>query len=703
MLKKTRLALMTGIIAGGFTVTALAQEEDTASRSAKKNDTIVVEPQVQSGATKLATPDIETPQSVSIITREQMQEQGAVSVRQAAGYTPGVFNNQIGASNRFDYLVLRGFSDGSLDNVYLDGLKLMGDTNSYSSLTIDPWLLESIEVVRGPASVLYGRASPGGIVALNSRHPSFERSGQIRLTAGNNSQRSAAIDVTGPLDDDDRLAFRLGAIARAADTQFGPVKEERYAIAPSLLWRISDTTRLELMAYLQQDPEGGSHSGLPYDGTVVAHNGRRISNTFYEGEENYEKFERNQKMVGYDFEHAFSDNLSGRQRLRYLKSKVKMDQVYAYGWNTDTTLNRYYSGADEDMSALTLDNQLDGTLNTGPVDHRLLVGLDYQQRDNDVAWYSGAFPSIDAFNPVYGAEPTAFYPATRARHELRQTGVYLQDQMTWDRWRFTLGGRYDQVRIANIDQDSGRRSALKKNHISSRAALLYLFDQGFAPYVSYSTAFTPTSFVDTNGDILEPMQGKQLEAGLKYQPLGSNSQYSISVFRINQKNVATKEQPTDPYQSIGEIQSEGAELEAITYLNDNLRLQAAYTYTDIRYKKSSDGTQGNRAVYAPRNQASLWASYDVNQGPLDGLTLGAGVRHVRGITSDRANTHTLPSYTLVDVALGYDLSSVGLKGVKTQLNVNNLTNKSYIAACNSLDFCYFGAERSVVASLSYSF
>lgn len=208
-----------------------------------KNDTVVVTSQMQSGATKLATPDIETPQSVSIVTREQFEEQGATSVRRAVSYTPGVYSNQIGASNRFDYIVLRGFSDGSTDNVYLDGLKMMGDTNSHSSLVVDPWFLEDIEVVRGPASVLYGRSSPGGIVALTSRKPSFDAGGEVKLFAGNNNQRGAAFDVTGALDDNDRVAARLSGMTRYADSQFGPLKEERYALMPSLTG-VSPTRRV---------------------------------------------------------------------------------------------------------------------------------------------------------------------------------------------------------------------------------------------------------------------------------------------------------------------------------------------------------------------------------------------------------------------------------------------------------------------------
>lgn len=229
MFATTRMALLIGGAIGGATFPLFAQETT-------KNDTVIVTSPVQSGATKLATPDIETPQSVSIITRQQFEEQGATSVRQAVSYTPGVYSNQIGASNRFDYIVLRGFSDGSLDNVYLDGLKMMGDTNSHSSLVVDPWFLEDIEVVRGPASVLYGRSSPGGIVALTSRKPAFDAGGEVKLFAGNNNQRGAAFDVTGPLDDNERVAARLSGMTRYADSQFTPLKEERYALMPSLTW-----------------------------------------------------------------------------------------------------------------------------------------------------------------------------------------------------------------------------------------------------------------------------------------------------------------------------------------------------------------------------------------------------------------------------------------------------------------------------------
>ncbi|MCK2184302.1 TonB-dependent siderophore receptor [Halomonas getboli] len=693
------LALAIALAAAGITVAAQAQEHD---QDAESLSIVTVTAQA---ATKTETPFNETPQATSRVEREEWEERGAESVQRALNYTPGVYSNQVGASNRYDYIVLRGFSDGSLSNTFLDGLKLMGDANSYSSLVIDPYFLESIEVVKGPASVLYGRASPGGLVSLTSKRPEFERSGQIQLGVGNNAQRSAAFDLTGPLDDERRVAYRVTGLAESADTQFDHVEEERYAIAPQLTWDITDDTSLTLHAYLQKDPEGGYHSGVPYEGAVDSRNGRHIDNTFFDGEEDFDKFERTQRLFGYDLEHRFNDDWTGRQKLLYLNTDVTMNQVYGYGWASDTELNRYYAGGEESMEAWTLDNQLEARLSSGPVDHTLLVGADYQHRETDVTWTSGAFPSLDAFHPEYGAEPVGdIATVSDERHELSQTGFYLQDQMAYDRWRLTLGGRYDSVSITNEQKLAGNDDTLDETYFSGRAGLLYLFDNGVAPYISYNTAFTPTSFVDANGDVLEPMEGEQLEAGLKYQPNGTQDQYSVSLFHIEQDNVATKEQPTDPYRSIGEIESQGVELEARTQLTDSFRLQASYSYTDITYAKSDDDSEeGSHAIYAPRHIASVWGSYAVQDGTLEGLGAGLGVRYHADIQADRANTEQVPDYTLVDAALSYDLGQLGLDGVNARLNVNNLLDKDYVASCNSLQYCYFGAERSVKATVSYDF
>lgn len=676
------------------------------SQSSQQDDAVVLAPLTVTGqaATKTETPFIETPQTVSVITSEQWQKRGAQSVQRAAAYTPGVSTNQVGASNRFDYLILRGFSAGSINNTYLDGLKIMGDGGSHSSMVIDPYFLERIEIVKGPASVLYGRTSPGGLVALTSKRPEFQEAGELRFRVGNNNQRSAAFDITGPLGNEHRAAYRIVGLASAADTQFGPVEEERYAIAPSLTMDVTDATSLTLYAYLQKDPEGGYHAGLPYEGTVTSRNGRKISNNFFEGEEDYDKFERTQRMFGYELEHRLSEGLIFRQRARHLNSDVELEQVYAFGWASPTELNRYYSGSVEDLEAWTIDNQLQVELNGGFVEHTVLLGVDYQQRENDVDWPSGLFPTIDAFDPQYGAEPIAISPPLRYKRELSQIGVYLQDQMAMGNWRLTLGGRHDWVDVKNTNRDTGDASERDDTQFSGRAGLLYLFDNGVAPYISYSTSFTPNTTADQNRILHKPTEGEQFETGLKYQPPGSQDRYTLSLFHITQENIVTKEPQEDFFSAVGEIESQGIELEAHTQLTDNFYVQAGYSYTDVTYQETEDGTEGNTASQVPRHQASIWGHYLFGNGALAGLDAGLGVRYYADIYADDQNTEKVPDYTLVDATLGYDLSRLGLQGVTTRLNVNNLLDKEYVASCyNSLQFCYFGAERSVVGTLSYTF
>ncbi|WP_458526837.1 TonB-dependent siderophore receptor [Onishia taeanensis] len=700
--------LTLAIALASATTFAPAWAQDAASSNETQTlDTLTI----TSAATKTDTSLNETPQTVSVVKREEWEEKGAETVQRALDYTPGAFTNQIGASNRYDYIVLRGFTDGSVNNTYLDGLKVMGDSGSFSSLTVDPWFLDSIEVVKGPASVLYGRASPGGLVAMQSKRPEFGDSGEIRLTAGNNAQRSAAFDFTGTMDDEKRIAYRLTGLASAEDTQVESVEEERYAFSPQITMDVTDNTTISLMGYFQEDPEGGYHSGLPYEGTVTDHNGITLDNNFYEGDEDYEKFQRSQRMVGYDFEHRFGNGLTARQKLRYLSSEVELDQVYAYGWGSvsENKLYRAYSGGEENLHAWTVDNQLEKRFSTGAIDHTLLIGADYQTRTNDVNWSRGVADTLGV-SESSDTDISLFQTEVYTR-ELEQTGIYLQEQATFGRWNLAAGIRNDWVNINNTgEKDSDYTgyetidTTVSESETSGRLGLIYGFDNGISPFISYSTSFTPNTATDGDYKMLDPATGKQIETGLKYQPNGTRDQYSITLFRTNQENVATKDPADDYYEAIGEIESQGVELEARAQLNENLSLQAGYSLTDVVYVETlEDHTEGNTANQVPRHQVSVWGNYAFHEGSLAGLDAGLGVRHYADIWADSENTEKVPDYTLVDATLGYDLSQLGFEGVTTRLNVTNLLDEEYIASCYDIDFCYYGAERSVTASLNYAF
>ncbi|MCG6577033.1 TonB-dependent siderophore receptor [Pseudomonas sp. AF32] len=672
-------------------------------------------------ATKTSTALRETSQSVSVVTREQMDDQGAQTVSQAMRYTPGVLTNPYGATHRYDYVAMRGFNDGSVDNIYLDGLKSMGDSGTYSSIQIDPYFLERVDILKGPSSVLYGRSSPGGLVALTSKKPLHEAYRQVQATVGTQGQRGVGFDFTGPVDDDKRIAYRLIGLADTSDTQFDHNKEKRFALAPTVSIDFTEDTSLTLQAYLQHDPDGGYHGGMPADGTLHQRNGRRISENFFEGEPGVDRYERDQQSFGYQFEHRFNDVFTARQNFRYLDSEVKNDQVYAYGWTTPTSneLNRYYTGAEEKLHAFIVDNMLQAEFFTGATKHTVLTGVDYQRRKTVVDWTSGSLAPINAFDPVYGNSAITYFSPTSYLRRLEQTGVYLQDLIEMDKWRFSLGLRQDWVetsdenRIAESGRPQGTEINDKRTKLTGRAGALYLFDNGLAPYISYSESFNPNSYADSAGNPLPPTDGKQWELGLKYQPPGTDDLYTASLFRIDQENLATKLPQENFYRAVGAVRSQGLELEAHLQLTEQLKLLGSYTFTDIEYSKSMVSTlstptdiienKGNSPTQAPRHMASVWADYKFDSGALDGLRLGGGVRYVGYSWADAENTMKVPSYTLFDASVGYDLGKVGLKGVDVRLNANNLTNETYVASCASLSYCYMGEERNVAATVSYQF
>jgi iron complex outermembrane receptor protein len=376
-------------------------------------------------ATKTSMPLVETSQSVSVVTRQQIDDQGSQTVAQAMRYTPGVLTNPYGATHRYDYVAMRGFNDGSVDNIYVDGLKSMGDNGTYSTMQVDPYFLERIDILKGPSSVLYGRSSPGGLVALTTKKPLFTPFHQVQATVGTQGQRGMGFDFSGPVDDDKHIAYRLTGLADSSDTQFDHNKEERYAIAPAISIDFTEDTSLTLQAYLQHDPNGGYHGGNPADGMLHKRNGLRLSDHFFEGEPGVDNYERTQQSFSYQFEHRFNDVFTARQNFRYQDSDVTMDQVYSAGWaDADSNiLNRAYTGGDERLHSYIIDNMLQAEFFTGAAKHTLLLGTDYQRRKADVEWRYGTVDPLDAGNPQYGKGNLQVLGENRYQRRLQQTGV----------------------------------------------------------------------------------------------------------------------------------------------------------------------------------------------------------------------------------------------------------------------------------------
>ena len=690
-----------------ITVTTAAAEQESAwgpapTIAAKRTAT----------ATKTDTPIEKTPQSISVVTREEMDMKDPSTVKEALNYTPGVFATR-GSSETLDVISIRGFSasTGANTNQYLDGLKLQGD--NYSESSMDPYFLERIELMRGPTSVLYGKSNPGGIVSMVSKRPTTEPLKEVEFQMGTDNLYQTGFDFSDAIDDDGVFSYRLTGLGRSEDAQQTMVKSTRYAIAPAFSWRPDDKTDFTFLSNFQSDPDAGYYGWLPRVGTVVPYtdangNSHKLDTDFNEGEQD-NRMSRRQQQIGYSFAHAFDDTFTVRQNLRYTRLHTLYTSVYGNGFTAPTQINRAFVRSDEDLNSFTVDTQLQSDFATGAVDHTLLTGVDYLRMRNDINADYGSANPIDMVEPQYGnANVNINFPyAVINRQE--QTGLYAQDQAEWNHWVLTLGGRYDFAKTSTYTRSSGSLSEINDQQFTWRGGVNYVFDNGVAPYFSYSESFEPVAGSTKQGKPFEPSRGKQYEAGVKYVPKDMPVTVTAAVFQLTKDNNLTAD-PSDSAFSVqgGEIRSRGLELEAKAALTSNINLTAAYSYTDAEY---TDDTlyQGKRPVEVPRNMASLWADYTFHETALSGLTLGAGARYVGDTSSfytvgDNVNgTFNVGSYTLVDATVKYDLARVGMAGSSVGVKVNNLFNREYVSSCYRDYACYWGADRQVVATASFSF
>ncbi|HIF4732880.1 TPA: ferrichrome porin FhuA [Citrobacter amalonaticus] len=681
-------------------------------------------------ATKTDTPIQKVPQSISVVTAEEMALHQPKSVKEALSYTPGVAVGTRGASNTYDYLIIRGFAaDGQSQNNYLNGLKMQG--NFYNDAVIDPYMLERAEVMRGPVSVLYGKSNPGGLLNMVSKRPTTEPLKEVQFKMGTDSLFQTGFDFSDALDDDGVYSYRLTGLARSANAQQQGAEEQRYAIAPSFSWRPDDKTNFTFLSYFQNEPETGYYGWLPKEGTVsTLPNGKRLSTDFNEGANN-NTYSRNEKMVGYSFDHEFNDTFTVRQNLRYAENEVSQNSVYGYGMCSDPlyssnpstspcasvpqsqwghTLTRQYVDDHEKLQNFSVDTQLQSKFATGSLDHTLLTGVDFMRMRNDIdswfGWAGSVAPSdiynLDRSDFDFGSHPGPG-AAYRVLNKQKQTGVYAQDQMQWDKVLVTLGGRYDWAQQDTLDREENAQHSRNDNEFTWRGGVNYLFDNGVTPYFSYSESFEPASTVGANGSIFAPSKGKQYEAGVKYVPSDRPIVLTGAVYQLTKTNNLMAD-PNGSFFSVegGEIRSRGVEVEAKAALSASVNVVGSYTYTDAEYTTDTN-YKGNTPAQVPKHMASLWGDYTMFDGPLSGLTLGTGVRYTSSSYGDPANSFKVGSYTLVDALVRYDLARLGMAGSNVALHVNNLFDREYVASCFNTYGCFWGAERQVVATATFRF
>lgn len=640
-----------------------------------------------SSATKSDKPILETAQSISVVTAEQIADRKVNRVEDAVAYTAGVRVGGSGLDPRFDTINVRGFETTQSAD-FLDGLRQAG--SGWLALpSLEAYSLERIEVLKGPASVLYGQISPGGMVNRVSKRPSLLAKNEVEVQVGNYDHRQGQFDVGGKLDEAGDVLFRTVGIYRDAKYSIEQMDNNTRLLAPSLSWQIDPDTSLTLLAQYQERQTAAS--------PMLYQDGDHLTD-IWQGDEYFDKLEQRKWTVGYEFEHAFNDTFSLQQNLRYGQLDTTNQYLDVGPVGADNILPRSTAGSYEDMATLSTDTRLISRFDTGNLQHTLVSGVDYAWIDTELLYATGSAPSLDLDAPDYhqpiSRPDTVLVDRDGLEH---RAGVYLQDQIELDRWRLSAGLRRDWVHARSNGEQFGSdiNSKITNSATTGSVGALYLFDNGLAPYASYATSFLPQSGSDSAGNPFSPSEGEQYEVGLKYQPPGTSTLLTASLYHLTQTNVVTRDPANSSFQvQTGEQVSRGLELEAVSDLSDSLRMTASYSFNDAEVTKDSD-YQGKAPKNVPRHLASLWLDYRL---PF-GLGVSGGARYTGSTYGNGENTLKNEAYTLIDAGVHYDFGG-GLDGVRLALNARNLTDKRYINCQDSN--CYRGEARSVVTSLSYA-
>jgi iron complex outermembrane receptor protein len=706
-----RHTLRAMLLAAAFASPAMlhAQATQTASNDTSVEALVVTAPHYvpdrNTSATKSNVSILKTPQSVTVITRDQISVLNWQSTQQAVRYTAGVDGENFGPDQRYDYVTVRGFYPVE----YIDGLQApIAPASSLNDIGVDLWGFDSIEILKGPASVLYGETPPGGLLNLTSRRPQDVFHGAIEGQYGSFDSWRVAGDITGPITNG--LDARLTALWFDKGTQLDFERHRRFYVAPAVTWNINPDTKLTFLSFYQTDHDRGCCGGfLPESGTLLPNPNGVIPPSRNLGEPAYNVYTRDEAGVGYEFQHSFNSQWSLDQDFKYFYFKDNTKEIYGAGLEGDGPIeDRYNFEFPEKIREFALDTRLNGDFNLGPVENVVLLGVDYRNYTNfsqfgfngSCCIFGGTTPPINAFNPVYGAPISNLALFTDLKEHQIQTGIYGQDIIKWGDFNLTTGVREDWLG----DHQPGEVTHNSK--FTYRVGLNYVTPQGIAPYISYATSFQPTPGADFAGTPFVPSTGDQIEGGVKFEPTflprGAHLLMTAAAFHIVQNGVLEPDpNPVHFFKSVqtGQVKVDGAEFEAVARLWERISINGSFTYLNSKVTEGTPvaegGFLGNQLFETPHYKASLFGDYTQQTGFLAGLGAGVGVRYLSSSYGDAANQFLNPAVTLFDAIIHYDTH-----GFRIALNANNLADKVYVARCSSTVECFYGERRNLAVTLS---
>ncbi|MBB3227828.1 iron complex outermembrane receptor protein [Luteibacter sp. Sphag1AF] len=674
---------------------SMASAADQATEPGKSDKVVPLDAvNVVYSSTKTVTAAVDIPQSVSAVTPERMHAYGVQGLDESVRYLAGVVSGGYGTDPRSDWILVRGYDPAR----YLDGLPLPSGTWTSDS-RVEPYGLERIEVNKGPSSAMYGQLPPGGMIDMTSKRPSLEAPHEVEATVGTFDQRQLAADVGGQLDHDGNVFYRLVGLGREGDASLKHSKDNRYYFAPSLSWQMDDDTKLTILGRWHQTYSNGVGGFLPSIGTLYPNPNGRIPDDTNPGEPGYDKYRKKDRSIGWELTHRINDVWSVKQDLRVQYASVDHRAIGSLGFEPGslTRIARYNFPILDKTHLFAVDNQAQAKFATGEAQHTVLMGVDYQRNHDDYRSGYGGAPSLDIYNPVYGAALPDVPYTSRTITTLKQLGAYVQDQVDIGKWGIVASGRKDWVRN-DIDYpftDSGREQ--RDNAFSGRLGVNYRTDIGLVPYVAYSHSFKTIVGQTFAGKAFEPTTGDQVEAGMKYQTADGRTLISAAVYQLTQRNALTVD-PDHLFQSLqqGKTRTRGAEIEANVAVTDNFSMTAAYAYTDAKVVEANDDSLGKQVALVPKRQASVSADYAMHGGALDGLGFGGGIRYIGERYGDAPNLWRTGGYVLYDANVHYTKDSWTF-----QVTAANLFDRQYVSTCNSGIWCYYGYPRTMTASARF--
>ncbi|WP_392479007.1 TonB-dependent siderophore receptor [Nostoc sp. C110] len=642
--------------------------------------------------TKTDTPLRDIPQSVQIVPQQVLRDQQVTRLDDALRNVPGV--NQNFNFGPFTFYSIRGF-DATETNLLRDGLidTLAGQVSELSSI-------ERVEVLKGPASVLFGLGNPGGSINLVSKRPLSEPFYTIDATIGSYSFYRGAVDLSGPLNDSKTVLYRLNLAYRNSGSSVDFFDGESLNISPVISVAIGEKTNLSLEAeYIKTSDRYAS--GVPVIGSLLPNPNGKVSRNLNLIEPS-DKIEQTITRLGYRLEHKFDANWSLNNAFRFVFRDLDQERTDSRGLDADNrTWLRSASESSSENRNYAMSTNLIGKFATGSIQHQLLFGFDLNRFDN----YNPATPtfeaaSIDIFNPVYGnPRGSNIIFSEGFRQQTNSLGIYLQDQVALtDNLKFLLGGRFDVIDRKYEDLVSNTESSGTDSAFSPRFGIVYQPIPAISLYSSYTSSFTPPggSYFFGVDSSFEPERGNQYEIGVKVD-LNDRLSATLALFDLTRTNVTT-EDPNRPNFSIqvGEQNSRGVELNLAGEILPGWNIFAGYAYIDARITKDNTLTPGNRLSNSANNSFNLWTSYEIQKGNLQGLGAGIGLFFV-GDRADFGNTYTVPSYFRTDAAIFYNQDRF-----RVALNFKNLFDIDYFESSLG-NRVYYGQPFTLQGTVSWQF